>query len=141
MPSYEKSKASGLWSVRFRETSPQDGTTKNKRLSGFKTKKEAQYGYEDYVAAKKQETEATPTLPVVSPDEMIFDDLVRDYITFTKGRVKESSYLDICSKIKNALLPYFTGRKMNEISPKSISDWIEGIDRSYASKKDAAYCN
>lgn len=135
MPSYEKSKASGLWSVRFRETSPQDGTTKNKRLSGFKTKKEAQYGYEDYVAAKKQEAEATPTLPVVSPDEMLFDDLVRDYITFTKGRVKESSYLDICSKINNALLPYFTGRKMNEISPKSISDWIEGIDRSYASKK------
>ena len=58
MPSYEKSKSSGLWSVRFREVSPQDGKTTNKRLSGFKTKKDAQYGYEDYVAAKKAAAEA-----------------------------------------------------------------------------------
>ena len=58
MPSYEKSKSSGLWSVRFREVSPQNGKTANKRLSGFKTKKDAQYGYEDYVAAKKAAEDA-----------------------------------------------------------------------------------
>lgn len=136
MPSYEKSKASGLWSVRFRETSPQDGTTKNKRLSGFKTKKEAQYGYEDYVAAQKTATEAAPPTTVTHcPDEMPFDELLEDYLAFTKSRVKESSYLDICSKINSSLRPYFVGKKMNEITAKSISDWIQALDHSYASKK------
>ena len=60
MPSYEKNKKSGLWSVRFREASPENGTTVNKRLSGFKTKKEAQYGYEDYVAEQKRSASAVP---------------------------------------------------------------------------------
>ena len=54
MPSYEKNKASGLWSARFRETD-ELGNTKQKRLSGFKTKKEAQYGYEDYIKNKEDE--------------------------------------------------------------------------------------
>ena len=134
MPSYEKSKTSGLWSVRFREVSPQDGKTTNKRLSGFKTKKDAQYGYEDYVAAKKAAAEQAHPL-TVSPDEMLFDNLLEEYLTFTKSRVKESSYMDICSKINSSLRPYFTGKKMNEISAKSISDWIEKIDRKYSSKK------
>lgn len=54
MPSYEKSKASGLWSARFRETD-ENGISKQKRLSGFKTKKDAQYGYEDYIKNKEAE--------------------------------------------------------------------------------------
>ncbi len=136
MPSYEKSKSSGLWSVRFREMSPQDGKTTNKRLSGFKTKKDAQYGYEDYVAAKKAAAEQAPQLgTATSPDEMTFEELLTEYLSFTKSRVKESSYLDICSKVNSSLRPYFAGKKMNEITAKSISDWIEKIDRSYASKK------
>lgn len=136
MPSYEKRQPSGLWSVRFREIDPSTGETSNKRLSGFKTKRDAQYAYEDYVTAQKTAAEAisAPTA-ARSPDEMLFDDLLEEYLSFTKGRVKESSYLDICSKINNAMLPYFTGKKMNEITAKSISDWIERIDRSYSSKK------
>lgn len=134
MPSYEKSKASGLWSVRFRELNAENGKTTNKRLSGFKTKKEAQYGYEDYI--KERESTATAVVaPSPSPDTMLFDELVEHYLTFTQKRVKESSFLDIRAKINNSLLPYFTGKKMNEITPKSISDWIEGIERSYSSKK------
>lgn len=52
MPSYEKSKASGLWSCRFREVNSL-GETHQKRLSGFKTKKEAQYAYEDYIKGEE----------------------------------------------------------------------------------------
>ena len=69
MPSYEKSKSSGLWSVRFREVSPQDGKTTNKRLSGFKTKTDAQYGYEDYVAAKKAAAEILSDDPKLEKEE------------------------------------------------------------------------
>lgn len=53
MPSYEKSKASGLWSCRFQEVG-NDGLTHQKRLSGFKTKKDAQYAYEDYIKEEEE---------------------------------------------------------------------------------------
>ncbi|MBR2474801.1 MAG: Arm DNA-binding domain-containing protein [Clostridia bacterium] len=48
MPSYEKNKSSGLWSCRFREKDEND-VNHQKRLSGFSTKREAQYAYEDYI--------------------------------------------------------------------------------------------
>ena len=136
MPSYEKNKSSGLWSVRFRETSTTDGTTHQKRLSGFKTKKDAQYGYEDYITEQKRADEENKRLKAIesTPKEMLFDDLVMDYLAFTKKRVKESSYYDIESKIKNRLLPFFAGKTVQSITPKMISDWIEDIDYSYSSK-------
>ena len=46
MPSYEQNKSSKLWSVRFREIDD-TGESHQKRLSGYKTKKEAQYGYQE----------------------------------------------------------------------------------------------
>lgn len=137
MPSYEKNKSSGLWSCRFREPD-ENGVIHQKRLSGFATKREAQYGYEDYIKtaeerekAKKAEEAARQT----SPDNMLFDDLLGTYLSFTKKRVKESSYYDIESKVRNRLSPYFTGLRMCDITPKMISDWIENIDYSYSSKK------
>ena len=54
MPSYEQNKQSKLWSVRFREIDS-TGETHQKRLSGFPTKKAAQYGYQDYLAKKAEE--------------------------------------------------------------------------------------
>ena len=136
MPSYEKNKASGLWSCRFREYLP-DGTAKQKRLSGYKTKKEAQFGYEDYIKAeeKRKEEQAAQDAFNADPSNMMFDELLEQYMSFTKNRVKESSYYDIESKINNRLKPYFSGKKIKEITPKMISDWIEGIDYGYASKK------
>lgn len=136
MPSYEKNKSSGLWSCRFREAD-EYGVPHQKRLSGFKTKKEAQYGYEDYIKIRDEEkakraaeqSEAAP-----DPCDMLFDDLLRDYIAFTKNRVKESTFYDLQSKIRNRLEPYFAGKRIRDITPKTISDWIEGIDYSHKSK-------
>ena len=135
MPSYEKNKESGLWSCRFREYLP-DGTAKQKRLSGYKTKKEAQFGYEDYVkeAEERRRKQAEQEAYAADPGNMLFDELLAQYMSFTKGRVKESSYYDIESKVKNGLSPYFQNKKIKEITPKMISDWIESIDYSYSSK-------
>jgi hypothetical protein len=47
MPSYEQNPSSKLWSVRFRETG-EDQKRHQKRLSGFKTKRDARLGYEAY---------------------------------------------------------------------------------------------
>lgn len=137
MPSYEKSKSSGLWSVRFREASPVDGVLKNKRLSGYKTKKEAQYGYENYIKDRderiKKEREIAE-LAKSRPDDILFDDLLIDYLKFEKSRIKESTYYDMESKLRNCLIPYFTGKRMSEITPKMITDWITEIPYSYKSK-------
>ena len=132
MPSFEKNTASGLWSVRFRETLP-DGTMKNKRLSGFKTKKEAQWGYEDYISEKTSEN-ANKSASERAGD-MLFDDLLSEYLTFKEKRTKATSFYDIKNKFANGLIPYFSGKRMADITPKMISDWIENIDYSYATKK------
>lgn len=141
MPSYEKSKSSGLWSVRFREVSPQDGKTTNKRLSGFKTKKEAQYGYEDYVAAKKAAAEQAPITeeptPQQDPSDVLFADLFAEYLHYKKPRVKETSYYDIEKKLTLRVLPFFAERKMKDISPLTIMEWQNTLSAySYAYRKD-----
>lgn len=137
MPSYEKSKSSGLWSVRFREASPVDGVLKNKRLSGYKTKKEAQYGYEDYIKDRDELIKKERKIAEMAksrPDDILFDDLLQDYLKFEKSRIKESTYYDMESKLRNRLSPYFTGKRMSEITPKMITDWITEIPYSYKSK-------
>lgn len=137
MPSYEKNKSSGLWSCRFRE-SDELGVTHQKRLSGYKTKKEAQYAYEDYLKSedeRKAQAKAKAEAEQSLPGEMLFDTLLTEYLAWTQNRVKESSFVDIQSKINNGLAPHFRGAKMREITPKRVSDWINGIDYSYASKK------
>lgn len=132
MPSYEKSAASGLWSVRFRETAP-DGTEKNKRLSGYKTKKEAQWGYEDYISDKEAKIDKRSESEKAG--DLLFDDLITDYLAFKGKRTKLTSFYDIKNKFANGITPYFSGRRMADITPKMVSDWIENIDYSYASKK------
>ncbi len=136
MPSYEKNKSSGLWSCRFRETDA-EGIAHQKRLSGYKTKKEAQFGYEDYIKQKDEERkqkEAAKNLPPPDPNDMLFQDLLESYMNFTKNRVKESSFYDMESKIRNRLEPHFFGMTMNQITPKIISDWVEKLDYAYKSK-------
>ena len=51
MASYEQNAKSKLWSVRFRET--RDGVEHNMRLSGFKTKRDAQQAHIDYASTHK----------------------------------------------------------------------------------------
>ena len=138
MPSYEKSKASGLWSVRFREISPQDGKTTNKRLSGFKTKREAQYGYEDYVAAQKTAAEAAPQAePAADPSAMTFAALFDEYIRYKKPRIKATSFYDVEKKLTLRILPFFGEMQIKDITPLTILEWQNSLSEySYAYRKD-----
>ena len=137
MPSYEKNKSSGLWSVRFREVSPQNGKTTNKRLSGFKTKKDAQYGYEDYIAAQKAVAEqAPPKEPTATPSDMPFSALVAEYLQFKKARIKEASFYDVEKKIGTKIAPFFGDKPLKEITPAMILQWQNTLgEYSYAYRK------
>lgn len=137
MPSYEQNKKSKLWSVRFREPD-ENGVEHQRRLSGFKTKKEAQYGYQDYLSAKAEEEKKRASLPLNSPDDMYFEDLVDMYFKFKADRVKYSTYYDLHSRVTSKILPYFKGKKMSEIKPIDILDWqkktFPSLSYNYTSK-------
>lgn len=136
MPSYEKNKSSGLWSVRFRETSAADGTTHQKRLSGFKTKKDAQYGYEDYISEQKRAEEENKRLTDV-PQELTFDTLTQLFLEYEKTRIKESSYYDLTKKIANKITPFFKNMKVTEITPAKVLQWQQSLSKySYRYQKN-----
>lgn len=134
MPSFEKNKSSGLWSVRFRDTV--GGKTKNMRLSGYKTKKDAQYGYEEYVSEQKRlaEEEKNKKPAKVS---LTFGELAGKYFDFEKGRIKDSSYYDLTKKVTNKILPFFENCNMEDITPVSVLEWQNTISNySYRYQKD-----
>lgn len=122
MPSYEQNKNSKLWSVRFREIDA-TGETHQKRLSGFPTKKAAQYGYQDYLAKKAEEEAARVNEQPEDPNDMYFETLVKLYFRYEQGRVKKSTYYDLESKIGKRVLPAFKGLRMKEIKPIDVLEW------------------
>lgn len=139
MPSYEKSKASGLWSARFRETD-ELGNTKQKRLSGFKTKKEAQYGYEDYIKNKEDEKakkDLAPEEPEARPEDMKFTELYESWLKYKKSRTKATSYYDTKNKCDARILPAFEAMTVGEITSAKVLAWqIDELDSfSYTYKK------
>ena len=139
MASFEKRK-SGLWSVRFSIPSA-DGTDKLKRLSGFKTKKEAQYAYEDFMASFR--AEPLPSLddntPPTAPDalNMTFFELTTKYFEYQKPRLKDQSYYDLTQKVKSKILSFFGNKKMRDITPLTVLEWQATMSEySYRYQKD-----
>lgn len=117
MASYEQSKASKLWSVRFRAMI--GGKEVNKRLSGFRTKKEAQQGYLAFLADESPEKLADTGLT--------FDGLVEGYLAYLRNNTKESSAYDIESKIRSRILPYFGGKRVASIKALDVQQWLDSL--------------
>lgn len=139
MASYEKSKASGLWSVRFREINT-DGTPKQRRLSGFRTKKDAQHAYEDYISNR----DAAPIKPASEPAseektalDMHLCELTEKYFDYQKPRLKASSYYDITKKVEDKILSILGEKPLREITPITILEWQTTMSEySYKYQKD-----
>lgn len=137
MPSYEKNKSSGLWSVRFREDTEEG--TKQRRISGFKTKKEAQYGYEDYVTERQKRLEEQAQNKAIeqSPNDILFKDLLKLYYQYKKSRIKDTSYYDITKKIDSKILPFFSDYKIKDITPAKVLEWQSSLENySYQYRKN-----
>lgn len=141
MASYYKDEKNGKWYVRFRETDLNTGTKVNKKLSGFKTKKEAQYAYEDHVTEYNEQREAwelnkpiLPSAPV--QDNLKFCELVAKFYSFKKSRIRDASFYDMTKKVDSRILPYFGNMSVKDINPATILDWHETIkDYSYSYQK------
>lgn len=113
MASYEQSKSSKLWSVRFRTMV--GGKEINKRLSGFRTKKEAEAGYRAFLANTDPEKLAVGGLR--------FDELVAAYIAYLRTTTKESTVYTLEGKIKGHIAPYFGTRFVHAIKPIDVLEW------------------
>lgn len=117
MASYEK--RNNLWSVRFRVVV--DGREVNKRLSGFKTRKEAENAYNEYVASVSEAENNDVVIPVC------FSELVELYIDYSKPRMKESSFYSMMSKMRLHIIPTFNDFKIAKINPPVILKWQNSL--------------
>ena len=122
MAQYEK-RDSGLWSVRF-----QIEGGKRKRLSGFRTKKEAQSAYEEYISTEHEQD----TAPIQQLEKVSFDRLVELFLQYEKPRIKETSYYDLQNVLNNRVLPYFSRKTVDEIKPLDIVNWQAKLSERYA---------
>lgn len=108
----------GTWSVRFR-IEEYDGV-KNKRLSGYRTKKEAQEAWNNYIIEYKEKTNSNQQLTFLS--------LYNEYENYIKNRNKLSTHYDFVSKTKRYILPYFEKYKVKDIKPKIILEWQNSLN-------------
>ena len=101
-----------LWSVRFR-IMEYDGE-KQKRLSGFKTKKEAQQAFVDYTANHK----------IVKPTKhIIFDDVLSLYLKDCKTNNASSTVYDKEHIFLRFITPYFSKRSIESITKADLVEW------------------
>lgn len=117
MASYEQRGKGKLWSVRFYE----DG--KLIRLTGFKTKKDAQHAYE------KRSVERLDPKQIIEKkeDDTLVTDIVYSYLDYAKQSMKESSYVATESRIRLHILPRFEGVKLSELTPRLIMQWQQNL--------------
>ena len=125
------SQISKSWSVRFRYVE-EDGKERQKRLSGYETKKECSDAYTQFMAQAKNYEKIVKRV-----HELTFEELYEEYKEFTKSRIKESSFYDFNSKCNLHILPYFKNYKVKEITPKVILDWQNSKNKySYKYKRN-----
>jgi len=108
MAVYKESK--GSWRVIYRFT---DWTGERKQSSkrGFETKREA-------LAWEREQHQK-----LVADLDMTFGCFVESYTQDMQCRLKENTWATKENIINCKLLPYFSKRKINEISPKEIISW------------------
>lgn len=120
MASYEQNE-NRMWSVRFYYA--EFGKMKKKRLSGFKTKKEAEQAYSKYITTHVASN-------VSQYSNMTFFALYDSYIEYAKNRLKVSTLYDIKNIYTNKILPIFANMKFYSITKKDIFLWQQQLDNS-----------
>lgn len=109
----------GTWSVRFRYIES-DGTEKQKRLSGFNTKKEAQENFLQFMSEHKMNNKKI--------HQITFAELFDEFEKYYKTKTKPSTYYDLISKSK-LIRPFFDKFEVRKITAKLILDWQNSINK------------
>jgi integrase len=128
MPVY-KDKKRGTWYYQINYKDIQ-GEYRQKRQSGFATRKEAQN--QEYLAGL--ELNRTPNQSDIS-----FEDLYNYYFSYIEGEIKYTSWYSKKNLGDLHILPYFIGKRANQISTNDIIAWkkiivSKGFAYEYLSK-------
>lgn len=124
MASYEFK--NGKYSVRFRFINV-EGREINKRLSGFKTKKQAEQAYMQFIFSQpKHEKRSQENLTAI---QKTFESFYHEYLEFKISRVKVSTYYDIVKIFPRHILPFFGHMKLKEITKHVVLQWQNSLDK------------
>ena len=124
-----KNKDNGTWYVQFRYTDWK-GERQQKLKRGFATKKEAQAWEREFLMEKQADI------------NMTFESFVALYEKDIKPKLKINTWLTQESIIQKKILPYFSKRKLSEITAKDIIDWqneIRGLTDSHGKPLSKTY--
>lgn len=109
-----KNKDNGTWYVQFRYTDWK-GERQQKLKRGFATKREALEWEREFLMEKQADV------------NMTFESFVALYEKDIKPKLKLNTWLTKESIIKKKILPYFSNRKLSEITAKDIIRWQNEI--------------
>ena len=147
MASYEKHPKTKLWSVRYYGKDDK-GVPRQLRFSGgFKTKKEAQVAFEEFIAKKREEKNRpieTKRAEEEEKDSVLFSKLASDFLCHKKSRVKESTFYDIESRLNTRILPFFKDKKIGDITPIMVNKWLDTLSdysHNYRSTLLTQFCS
>ena len=133
MASYGK-RPSG-WTVVFR-TIDEAGNERQKRLSGFATKKDAREAYEQYVNEHEPMKARAGSLRTVR-------ELSEAYLRYPQPLVKESSFYEVSGRISRHILPTFGDKSPEKVTALELAAWqnnlIERFSRSSIVSLRAAF--
>lgn len=132
MASFEQTGKKKLWSVRFRIV--ENGEEVNKRLSGFKSKKEANAAYLQYLKDYSVSENKTK-----KPDETLFSQAYENYHSHAKSNLKDGSVRDLEWTAAAKILPVFGDKTVQSIKPIDIVEWQNEMDYSYRYKMKLRY--
>ncbi len=133
MPSYEQRGKNKQWSVRFREIDLDTGEEKSKRLSAhpngdpFKTKREAQAAYHEYLTSREEEKRRRAQMAQVASSDLLFTELAEHYFRYMRTRAKESTVYDVYKKYEARVKPYFEEYHLSEITPLLLLNFIASL--------------
>ncbi len=120
MPSFEQN-SNRKWSVRFRYV--EFGKLKQKRLSGFNTKKDADKAYAEFINNNKQHKKSEYA-------SITFKDLYKKYFEHVSKRLKPSTLYDTEQNFNKHILPIFAEMKVYQISKLDVLKWQNILNNS-----------
>lgn len=103
------------WSVRFRIMCL-DGE-KHKRLSGFKTKKEADIAYSKFITSYSIQNETK------NNNSFIYEEMLKKYLNSCKVNDAPSTLYDKQKNFDIYITPFFHGKDVSKISKSELLDW------------------
>lgn len=81
----------------------------------------------------KRIEEANAAPEEINPNNVLFEELTKDYLRYKKTKWKGSTINSNTKRINDKILPYFKGKRIYDITTDDIMDWKDAIsDQHYS---------